>query len=76
MTKAAVPKGAGRVAAESLDIFAQFIREHEKIGDDSPPPMPETPTRLIKDLPRDDEVVELCEKLFRAGPCRLVPEAG
>jgi len=45
-----------------------FLREYKKTGDDSPPLMPETLTKLIKDLPRDPEVVELFKKLFGADP--------
>jgi tripartite-type tricarboxylate transporter receptor subunit TctC len=46
----------------------EFLKDYEKIGDDSPPLMPETLTQLIRELPRNDEVVELFKKLFGAGP--------
>jgi hypothetical protein len=45
-----------------------FLKEYKKTGDDSPPLTPETLTKLIKDLPRDAEVVELFKKLFGADP--------
>ena len=45
-----------------------FLKEYEKTGDDSPPLAPDALTKLIKDLPRDAEVVELFKKLFGADP--------
>ncbi|MGZ8480618.1 MAG: hypothetical protein ACXW6K_22380 [Candidatus Binatia bacterium] len=47
---------------------SEFLKEYEKVGDDSPPLMPETLTQLIRDLPRNDEVVDLFKKLFGADP--------
>jgi hypothetical protein len=49
----------------------EFLGEYKKTGDDSPPLMPETLDGVIKDLPRDAEVVELFKKLF--GPDPLPP---
>jgi hypothetical protein len=46
----------------------EFVREYKKVGDDSPPLMPEAMTQLIQELPRNDEVVELFKKLFGPGP--------
>jgi tripartite-type tricarboxylate transporter receptor subunit TctC len=46
----------------------EFHKEYKKTGDDSPPLMPEALDKVIKDLPRDPEVVELFKKLFGADP--------
>jgi tripartite-type tricarboxylate transporter receptor subunit TctC len=46
----------------------QFLKEYQKTGDDSPPLMPEELERVIKNLPREPEVVELFKNLFGAGP--------
>jgi len=46
----------------------EFHKEYKKTGDDSPPLMPEALEKVIKDLPRDPEVVELFKKLFGADP--------
>ena len=46
----------------------EFLSEYKKTGDDSPPLMPEALDKVIKDLPRDPEVVELFKKLFGADP--------
>ena len=46
----------------------QFLAEYKKTGDDSPPLMPEELERVIKNLPREPEVVELFKILFGAGP--------
>ena len=41
---------------------------YKKTGDDSPPLMPEELERVIKNLPREPEVVDLFKNLFGAGP--------
>jgi tripartite-type tricarboxylate transporter receptor subunit TctC len=46
----------------------EFLKEYKKTGDDSPPLMPEELERVIKNLPREPEVVELFKALFGAGP--------
>jgi hypothetical protein len=46
----------------------EFLREYNKTGDESPPLMPEALDKVIKDLPRDPEVVELFKKLFGNDP--------
>ena len=46
----------------------EFLKEYKKTGDDSPPLMPEELERVIKNLPREPEVVELFKNLFGAGP--------
>jgi tripartite-type tricarboxylate transporter receptor subunit TctC len=46
----------------------EFLKEYKKTGDDSPPLMPETLDRIIKDLPREPEVIELFKHIFGAGP--------
>jgi len=46
----------------------EFLKEYQKTGDDSPPLMPEELERVIKNLPREPEVVELFKNLFGAGP--------
>jgi tripartite-type tricarboxylate transporter receptor subunit TctC len=46
----------------------EFLSEYKKTGDDSPPLMPEALDKVIKDLPRDPEVVDLFKKLFGADP--------
>jgi hypothetical protein len=46
----------------------QFLKEYQKTGDDSPPLMPEELERVIKNLPREVEVVELFKILFGAAP--------
>jgi tripartite-type tricarboxylate transporter receptor subunit TctC len=45
-----------------------FHKEYKKTGDDSPPLMPEALEKVIKELPRETEVVELFKKLFGADP--------
>jgi tripartite-type tricarboxylate transporter receptor subunit TctC len=70
-----LPSGTPR---ERVEILQQAMRrtfkdpefhsEYKKTGDDSPPLMPETLDKAIKDLPRDPEVVELFKKLFGADP--------
>jgi tripartite-type tricarboxylate transporter receptor subunit TctC len=45
-----------------------FLKEYKKTGDDSPPLTPDVLTKLIKDLPRDAEVIKLFNKLFGADP--------
>jgi len=45
-----------------------FLKEYKKTGDDSPPLTADILTKLIKDLPRDAEVIELFKKLFGADP--------
>jgi len=47
---------------------AQFLKDYQKTGDDSPPLMPEELERVIKNLPREPEVVDLFKTLFGAGP--------
>lgn len=46
----------------------EFLNEYKKTGDDSPPLMPEELERVIKNLPREPEVVELFKTLFGSGP--------
>jgi hypothetical protein len=46
----------------------EFLKEYKKTGDDSPPLMPEELEWVIKNLPREPEVVELFKNLFGAGP--------
>jgi tripartite-type tricarboxylate transporter receptor subunit TctC len=46
----------------------EFLKEYKKTGDDSPPLMPEELERVIKNLPREPEVVDLFKALFGAGP--------
>jgi hypothetical protein len=46
----------------------EFLKEYKKTGDDSPPLMPEELERVIKNLPREPEVVDLFKNLFGAGP--------
>ncbi|HET8563815.1 MAG TPA: hypothetical protein VFM35_08100 [Candidatus Binatia bacterium] len=49
----------------------EFHKEYKKTGDDSPPLMPEALEKVIKELPREPEVVELFKKLFGADPLPL-----
>ena len=46
----------------------EFPKEYKKVGDESPPLMPEELESVIKGLPREAEVVELFKQLFGAGP--------
>jgi tripartite-type tricarboxylate transporter receptor subunit TctC len=46
----------------------EFLREYKKTGDDSPPLMPEALDAVIKNLPRETEVVELFKQLLGPGP--------
>ena len=46
----------------------EFLGEYKKTGDDSPPLTPEALDKIIKDLPRDPEVVDLFKKLFGNDP--------
>jgi tripartite-type tricarboxylate transporter receptor subunit TctC len=46
----------------------EFLKEYKKTGDDSPPLMPEELERVIKNLPREPEVVDFFKALFGAGP--------
>lgn len=46
----------------------EFLKEYKKTGDDSPPLLPEELERVIKNLPREAEVIELFKNLFGAGP--------
>jgi len=46
----------------------EFHKEYKKMGDDSAPLMPESLEKVIKDLPREPEVVDLFKQLFGAGP--------
>lgn len=46
----------------------EFLKEYKKTGDDSPPLMPEALDKVIKNLPREPEVIELFKQLFGAGP--------
>ena len=46
----------------------EFLGEYKKTGDDSAPLMPEALDKVIKDLPRDPEVVDLFKKLFGNDP--------
>ncbi|MGH7833580.1 MAG: Bug family tripartite tricarboxylate transporter substrate binding protein [Candidatus Binatia bacterium] len=45
-----------------------FLKDYKKTGDDSPPLTPEELERVIKNLPREPEVVDLFKSLFGAGP--------
>jgi tripartite-type tricarboxylate transporter receptor subunit TctC len=47
---------------------SQFLNDYKKTGDDSPPLLPEELERVIKNLPREPDVVELFKSLFGAGP--------
>ena len=46
----------------------EFLKEYKKTGDDSPPLMPEALEKVIRNLPRDPEVIELFRQIFGAGP--------
>jgi tripartite-type tricarboxylate transporter receptor subunit TctC len=46
----------------------EFLKDYKKTGDDSPPLLPEELERVIKNLPREPEVVDLFKSLFGAGP--------
>lgn len=47
----------------------EFHREYQKIvGDDADPIMPEAMAKVVKDTPRDAEVIETLKKLSGAGP--------
>jgi tripartite-type tricarboxylate transporter receptor subunit TctC len=46
----------------------EFHREYKKVGDESEPLMPEALETLIKNLPREPEVIELFKKLFGPEP--------
>lgn len=45
-----------------------FLKEYKKTGDDSPPLMPESLDRVIRNVPREPEVIELFKQLFGPGP--------
>ena len=38
------------------------------VGDDAEPLMPEDLTKVIRDMPRDPEVIDLLKQLSGAGP--------
>jgi tripartite-type tricarboxylate transporter receptor subunit TctC len=59
---------ASREAMRRTFKDPEFLKEYKKTGDDSPPLMPEELERVIKNLPREPEVVELFKNLFGAGP--------
>jgi hypothetical protein len=47
----------------------EFHSEYKKIaGDDATPLVPEELEKVIRELPRDPEVVELFKKFLGAGP--------
>jgi tripartite-type tricarboxylate transporter receptor subunit TctC len=46
----------------------EFLKEYKKTGDDSPPLMPEALDKVIKDLPREPEVISLFRQIFGPGP--------
>ena len=47
----------------------EFHREYEKIvGDDADPIMPQAMAKVVKETPRDTEVIETLKKLSGAGP--------
>ena len=46
-----------------------FHREYEKIvGDEADPIMPEALAKVVKETPRDAEVIDTLKKLSGAGP--------
>jgi hypothetical protein len=47
----------------------EFIKEYQKLAGEAPSPlMPEVLDKVIKELPRDNEAVELFNKLAGAAP--------
>jgi tripartite-type tricarboxylate transporter receptor subunit TctC len=46
----------------------EFLKEYKKTGDDSAPLMSEALDTVIRNLPRDPEVIELFKQIFGAGP--------
>lgn len=68
------PKDRAEVLQEAMRRTfkdPEFHKEYKKTGDDSPPLMPEALEKVIKELPREPEVVELFKKLFGADPLPL-----
>lgn len=52
-------------------IETKFHKEYNKlVGEEPTPVMPEELERLVKDLPRDAEIVELFKKINAADPPR------
>jgi tripartite-type tricarboxylate transporter receptor subunit TctC len=52
----------------------QFHEQYKKLGDESPPLMPEELEKVIRELPREPAVVDLFKKLMSADP--LPPRGG
>lgn len=47
----------------------EFYKEYEKIvGDDADPIFPEAMAKVVKETPRDLEVIDMLKKLSGAGP--------
>ncbi|HWP57362.1 MAG TPA: hypothetical protein VNL14_05705 [Candidatus Acidoferrales bacterium] len=69
-----VPKERVQILREAMrKSFAdpEFIAEYKKVGDDSSPLTGEELEKLIRELPREREVIDLLKKLF--GPDPLPP---
>ena len=66
-----VPKERVQILREAMrKTFSdpEFIAEYKKTGDDSSALSGEDLEKIIKDLPREREVIELFKKLFGADP--------
>ena len=71
------PKDRVRILQEAMrKTFKdpQFQEAYKKLGDESPPVMPEDLEKVIRDLPREAAVVDLFKKLMSADP--LPPRDG
>jgi len=68
----ATPKDRVKILEEAIGKAfkdREFQREYEKIvGDDADPIMPEAMANVVKETPRDAEVIETLKKLSGAGP--------
>jgi tripartite-type tricarboxylate transporter receptor subunit TctC len=66
------PKDRVKILEEAIGTAFRdrdFHREYEKIvGDDADPIMPEAMAKVLKETPRDAEVIETLKKLSGAGP--------
>jgi tripartite-type tricarboxylate transporter receptor subunit TctC len=66
------PKDRVKILEEAIALGfkdREFHREYQKIvGDDADPIMPEAMAKVVKDTPRDAEVIETLKKLSGAGP--------
>jgi tripartite-type tricarboxylate transporter receptor subunit TctC len=68
----ATPKDRVKVLEEAIERSfkdREFFKEYEKIvGDEAEPIMPEEMAKVVRETPRDPEVVDTLKKLSGAGP--------